>query len=127
VDTYRLVLFVHLCALLGAIGTASLVHFSEARLRAAETVAVMRMWAGLIENASRLFPLALIVLVGSGAYLVERGWSWSSGWVEAGLAGTAVLFVVGVAVVGARGRALKRELAIASDGSGQRASCAPRP
>ena len=113
-DSYRLVLFLHLCALLGAIGTASLLHFSETRLQAAETIAVMRVWAGLIEKGSRIFPLALVVLLGSGAYLVHRGWSWSSGWVEASLVGVAVLLLVGAGVVGARGRALKLELAAAA-------------
>jgi hypothetical protein len=32
-DGYGLVLFLHLCALLGAIGTATLLHFAEAERR----------------------------------------------------------------------------------------------
>jgi hypothetical protein len=116
-DGYRLVLFLHLCALLGAIGTSSLLHFAEVRLRAADTVAAVRMWAGLIETGARVFPLALLVLLASGAYLVDRSWVWSSGWVVASLAGVAVLFLVGAAVIGGRSRALKRELATAGDGA----------
>ncbi len=116
-DGYRLVLFLHLCALLGAIATSTLLHFAEVRLRAADTVAAVRLWAGLIEKGARVFPLALLVLLGSGAYLVERSWAWSSGWVEASLGGVAVLFVVGAGVIGGRSRALRRELANAGEGA----------
>lgn len=116
-DSYGLVLFLHLCALLGAIGTAALLHFAEARMRAAETIAAIRGWARLIEKGAKVFPLALLVLLGTGAYLVDRRWTWSAGWVEAGLAGVVVLFVVGAGVVGSRSRALRRELRVAPAGA----------
>lgn len=105
-DGYRLVLFLHLSALLGAIGTAALLHFAEIQLRAAATVVAVRTWASLIEKGAKVFPAALLVLLATGAYLVERGWAWSSGWVDASLVGVGVLFVVGAGVVGGRSRAL---------------------
>ena len=114
---YRLVLFLHLSALLAAISTSAVLHFAETRLQAAPTVADVRTWAGLIEKGSRVFPLALLLLLGTGAYLVDRGWTWSSGWVIAGLVGVGVLFVVGAGVVGGRSRALKRVLSDAPDGA----------
>jgi uncharacterized membrane protein len=117
VSGYRLVLFLHLLALLGAIGTSGLVHFAEAQLRAAETAAAARPWAALLERATRVFPPALLVLVASGAYLVHRGWTWGSGWIVAGLIGVAVLLVNGAGVVGRRTRALRRALAAAGDGA----------
>lgn len=119
-DAYAIVLFLHLCALLGAIGTAALLHFAEIKLRGAETVAAVRMWSRLIENGAKVFPLALLLLLGSGAYLVDRRWSWSAGWVEAALIGVGVLFLVGAGVIGGRSRALRRELRDAAEG-------APRP
>src|SRR5207253_2356172 len=51
----------------------------------------------------------------SGAYLVDRSWAWSSGWVDASLVGVAVLFVVGAGVIGGHSRALRRELAHAGE------------
>lgn len=116
-DGYGIVLFLHLCALLGAIGTAALLHFAESRLRAADTVATVRIWAGLIENGAKVFPVALLVLLGSGAYLVNHRWSWNAGWIEAALAGVFVLFVVGVLVIGGRSRAIARELWEANEGA----------
>ena len=98
-------------------------HFAAARLRDAETVAVARTWAGVIEKASRVFPIALAALLISGAYLVHRGWSWSTGWIDAGLAGVVLLFALGAGIVGARTRALTRELSAAADGPlGERAA-----
>ena len=114
---YRVVLFLHLLALLGAIGTSGLVHFAEAQLRAAATAAAARPWAALVDRASKVFPVALLVLVGSGAYLVHHGWTWGSGWVDAGLVGVAVLLASGAGLVGGRNRALKRALAQAGDGA----------
>lgn len=112
---YRLVLFVHLAALLGAIGSSGLVHFAEAQLRAAETAAAARPWAALVGRAAKVFPPALVVLVASGAYLVRSGWTSGSGWIDAGLIGVAVLLVNGAGVVGGRNRALKRALPVAAD------------
>lgn len=113
---YGVVLFLHLAALLGAIGTAGIAHFGEAQLRAADSVAAARPWAALVDRVAKVFPLALLVLLASGAYLVQHGWAWGAGWIDAGLIGVALLMVNGAAVVGSRNRALKRALAAAGDG-----------
>src|SRR5262245_31864132 len=116
-DGYRLVLFLHLSALLGAIATSAVLHLAETRLRAADTIAAVRTWAGLIDKGARVFPLVLLVLLGTGAYLVHRSWAWSSGWVVASLVGVGVLFVVGAGAIGGRSRALRRALTGARDGA----------
>jgi hypothetical protein len=116
VDSYSFVLFLHLCALLGAIGTAALLHFAEGRLRAADDVAAIRAWALLIDKGARVFPLALLILLTTGAYLVHRSWDWGAGWVVAALIGVGILFFTGAGVIGGRSRALSRELRGAEDG-----------
>jgi hypothetical protein len=116
VNGYGIILFVHLAALLAAISTAGIAHFAEERLAAAETVAAARLWASLLNRAAPVFPLALLVLLASGAYLVHRGWTWDSGWIEAALVGVGLLFANGAGVVGRRNLALKRALRSAADG-----------
>jgi hypothetical protein len=111
---YGVVLFVHICALLAAISAGATSHLSEARMRSAATVEALRPWAQLLGRLGKVFPVALLVLLASGAYLVHRGWSWSDGWVEASLAGVLVLFASGGGLVRARGVALRRALMGAS-------------
>src|SRR3982751_6416435 len=85
-DVYRIVLFLHLCALLAAIATAAIVHYAEHRMLSAVSVATTREWAALVARAERVFPVAILTLVATGAYMVQRAWSWSDGWVDAGIA-----------------------------------------
>ncbi len=114
--SYGVVLFVHLAALLAAISTAGVAHFAERRLAAAETVAAARSWASLLSRAAPVFPLALLVLLASGGYLVHRGWTWDRGWIEAGLVGVFLLLANGAGVLGRRNLKLKRALGTATDG-----------
>jgi hypothetical protein len=102
--------------LLVAIAAAGIAHFAEGRLGAAETVASARPWAALLARTAPVFPLALLVLLASGAYLVHRNFTWSRGWIEAGLLGLVLLFANGAGVVGGRNRALKSALATAREG-----------
>ena len=57
------------------------------------------------------------MLIATGAYLVDRSWTWSAGWVVAGLAGVGCLFFVGATIIGGRSRALRRALEDAHDGT----------
>ncbi len=109
-DTYRLALFCHLLALLGAITASGLAHFAERRMLAASSRTELRQWARMVAHIEPVFPVALLTLVATGAYMVHRAWSWDAGFVDAGLAGVAVLFVVGVGVLGPRMRVLLRAL-----------------
>jgi hypothetical protein len=72
-DSYRFVLFLHVCALLGAIGTSSLVHFAELRLRTAETVSAGNGWivAGLV-GVAVLFVLGGSVVGGRSRALARE-------------------------------------------------------
>jgi hypothetical protein len=110
-NRYDIALFLHLLALLAAIAASSIVHVSMAKLRAARTGGEGLQWLGLAHAFSRVFPLALAVLVGTGAWMVHGRWSWSAGFVVAGLAGAAFLAVAGGVVEGGRARKLTAALA----------------
>lgn len=107
---YQLALFVHLCALLAAIGASAVVALAMRRVRSAETAGGALPWLGLCKDVARVFPVALLVLVASGAYMVHRAWSWDTGWVDAGLVGAVLLGLLGDRVEGAAGRRLAGRL-----------------
>ena len=113
---YGIVLFVHLCALIAAFAASALGHFAEGRMGAAATVGEVRSWAGLLGKLSRTFPIAVVVLFGSGAYMVQSKWAWSDGWIVAGLAGIVAMAMNGPLVIGNRMRRLRRCLAAAGEG-----------
>jgi hypothetical protein len=114
--SYSIVLFIHLLALLLAFGASSLVHYAMVRMRDAESAGDALSWLGLCHRASRAFPVALVTLVASGAWLVHKAWTWHAGFVDAGLVGAVLLLVLGGAVEG--GRARKIAAALAADPGG---------
>jgi hypothetical protein len=71
----------------------------------------------LLNRVAPVFPLALLALLASGAYLVHRDWAWSRGWIEAGLVGVILLLGNGAGVVGRRIRTLRRALDAAGEGA----------
>lgn len=116
-DGYHVALFFHLVALVAASAASAIVHLAGARGSRAATVSEVRQWHALAGMTARTFPLALLALFATGGYMVaaRHGWTWDTGWVEAGIAGVIVLFASG-AVIGGRSRAAGRALAGLADG-----------
>jgi hypothetical protein len=106
---YTLALFVHISALLAAIAASALSHFAESRMGAAQTVGDLREWGTLAGRVGKVFPLALLTLVATGAYMVSSAWAWNDGWIDVALGGVALLFIGGE-FLGRRGKALGRML-----------------
>ena len=109
-SAYSLALFLHLLSMLLATVATALAGFAAFRLRDSENPREAAGWGMLIGKVVRAFPVATIGLVATGAYMTQKEWSWSSGWIIAGLAGLALIVVCGAGIEGSRGRALKREL-----------------
>lgn len=103
--TYPTALLLHILSLLAAIATSAIVHLASTRRLRAVTVADALQWHRLMGAASRVFPVALLLLLATGGWMIQVGgaWSWQLGWVEAGLAGF-VLLMAGGAATGARAR-----------------------
>ncbi len=110
---YGLALFVHLSALLTAIAATGVIAVAMRQVRAARVGAEALQWLGLAKSAAHVFPLALLTLVASGAYMVHSAWTWSTPWVDAGLTGVVFLGVVGDRLEG--GRAARLAAALAAD------------
>ncbi|MEI7037898.1 DUF2269 family protein [Fulvimonas yonginensis] len=109
---YTLALYVHLCALFAAFAASALTHFGEARMARARDGAEVAEWLRFVRGVAVTFPLAILVLVASGSYMVSAASiSWESGWLVASLAGVGVLALSGPLVIGARMRRLGQALA----------------
>jgi hypothetical protein len=110
VPLYSVVLFVHLLALLMATGASALAFFAALQLRGAGAPGEVARWGRLTKAVVPAFPVATLLLLGSGAYLTQAGWTWTTPWIDAGLAGLALIVGCGSGIEAARGRALEQEV-----------------
>ena len=94
-DTYHVVLYIHLLALFVGIGAGAVLIACLLRLRVAQTLAEAAPFGRLAGKAGKLFPLAILGLFGSGAYMTSDLWSWSTRWIDVSIAGLVLLAVQG--------------------------------
>jgi hypothetical protein len=109
-DTYHVVLYIHLISLLIGVGAASVVVVCLFKLRSAQTVTDAAPWAVLHGQTERVFPIAILGLFGAGAYMTSKVWSWNTGWIDVGIVVLVLLVVQGVGVAGRRAHALEHAL-----------------
>ncbi len=109
-DTYHVVLFVHFVALLIGFSAGMIETVCLLRLRAAETLADAAPWGQLAGQIEKAFPVAIVGLYGTGAYMTSHFWTWSTSWIVLPIVGLAVLSLQGPLVAGRRGHAVKEAL-----------------
>lgn len=109
-DTYQVVLYVHLLALFIGIGAASVLVVCLFQLRAATTLADAAPWGVVAGKTERAFPVAVVGLFGTGAYMTSHAWTWSTGWIDVSIAGLVLVALQGPLVGGRAGRKLERAL-----------------
>jgi hypothetical protein len=110
VDTYRTILFVHFLALFVGFGAAAILGLSLFRLRAAQTGADAMPWGSLAANVEKAFPVAILGLFLTGAYMTSDLWTWGTGWIDVAIVSLAVIAAQGVLVGGRRTKELERAL-----------------
>jgi hypothetical protein len=115
-DTYHVVLYIHLLALFIGIGAASVLLACLLQLRSAQTLAEAVPWGAVAGKVGRAFPVAILGLFATGAYMTTDVWSWSTGWIDVGIAGLVVLVLQGPLV--AERTAKKLEQALHANGPG---------
>ncbi len=118
-NTYHSVLYVHLLALFVGIGAGSVLLACLLQLRAAGTLEQAAPWGMLAGKASKLFPVAIVGLFGTGAYMTSETafpWTWSTPWIEVGIAALVVLTVQGAGI--AERAAHKLQAAMEANGPG---------
>lgn len=94
-DTYHVVLYIHLLSLLLGIGAGSVLLTCLFQLRAARTVEQAVPWGMVSGKVARLFPVAILGLFVTGAYMTHKIWGWDTSWI--------ILGIVGLVVLGAQG------------------------
>jgi hypothetical protein len=94
-NTYHYVLYVHLLALFIGIGAGSVLLTCLFQLRAARTLEQAVPWGIVSGKVARLFPVAIVLLFLTGAYMTHKLWTWSTPWI--------VVAIVGLVVLGGQG------------------------
>jgi hypothetical protein len=100
-NTYHYVLYVHLLALFVGVGAASVLLACLLQLRAARMLEQAVPWGMMASKVGKFFPIAILGLFGTGAYMTSETtfpWTWSTSWIEVGIAALVVLTVQGAGI-----------------------------
>ena len=109
-DTYHVVLYIHLLALFVGVGAAAVLLACLIQLRGAQTLADAVPWGMVAGKTARLFPIAILGLFGTGAYMTTDVWTWSTRWIDVSIAGLVVLALQGPLVAERTAHKLKAAL-----------------
>jgi hypothetical protein len=115
-DTYHVVLYIHLLALFVGVGAGSVLLTCLFQLRAARTLEQALPWGMAAGKVGKLFPVAVVGLFGSGAYMTSHFWTWRTGWIDVGIAALVLLLAQGAGV--AERTAHKLQAALRANGPG---------
>jgi hypothetical protein len=108
-NTYHYVLYVHLLSLFVGIGAGSVLLACLLQLRAARTVEQAAPWGMMAGKVGKFFPIAILGLFGTGAYMTSETtfpWTWSTPWIEVGIAALVVLTIQGAGIAERTGHKL---------------------
>jgi hypothetical protein len=109
-DTYHVVLYLHLLAVFIGIGAASVLLACLFQLRAAQTLADAVPWGMVAGKVARLFPIAVFGLFATGAYMTADLWTWSTRWIDVSIAGLVLVALQGPLVAERTAKKLERAL-----------------
>jgi len=110
------VLYLHLVSLLIGMAAGSILLLCLFRLRAAGTVEQAAPWGMTAGQITKLFPVAVLGLFATGAYMTSKLWTWDTGWIEVSIAGLVIVALQGP-LVGER-TAHKLKAALMANGPG---------
>jgi hypothetical protein len=116
VDTYRTFLFLHLVSLAVGLGAGAVLLTSLIKLRGASTTTDAAVWASLVGQIEKAFPVAIVGLFLTGAYMASDVWTWSTGWIDVGIAALVLLALQGPLLGGRVSSRLRAALRDAAPG-----------
>jgi hypothetical protein len=107
---YQTVLFLHLLSVFVMVGGITVVGLCYFRLRAAMSVMDAAPWVNLADQTGWVFPVSILALFASGAYLTSDRWTWSTSWIDVSIVGLALVTLQGPLIAGPRAKAVKQAL-----------------
>jgi Predicted integral membrane protein (DUF2269) len=113
------VLFLHIGVALLAFMMAGVMHAALQAMARAGNVAEMRSWARAVHRLDPLFPVAALLLLGLGAWLIHLSggeFRWSDGWVLAAVTTLVVIEGLSGALLAPRAKALVHAIDHTADG-----------
>lgn len=113
---YNDVLYGHLLSLLLGVGAGSVLSVCLFQLRAARTLEEAVPWGRVAGKVGRVFPVAILGLFGTGAYMTSDSWTWGTGWIDVAIAALALMSVQGFGIAERTGK--KLEAALHANGPG---------
>jgi hypothetical protein len=108
-NTYHYVLYGHLLSLFIGIGAGSVLLACLLQLRAARTVEQAAPWGMMAGKVGKLFPIAILGLFATGAYMTSTAvspWSWSTRWIDVAIVALVVLTIQGAGIAERTGHKL---------------------
>jgi len=108
-NTYHYVLYIHLLSLFVGIGAGAVILVCLLQLRAARTVEQAAPWGMMAGKVGKFFPIAIIGLFATGAYMTSTSvspWSWGTRWIDVAIAALVVLTLQGALIAERTGHKL---------------------
>jgi hypothetical protein len=99
---YNVALFIHLLGAITFFLAIGITQRGGAGMRRAESVEHIRWWADLVQTTQRMWPAAIIMLLGAGLYMTFDVWTFTTPWIVVAIVGLVLVIVVGTAVAGRR-------------------------
>ena len=119
VTLFGFVLFLHILTAIVAFMMAAIVHAGLPALARAKDVREMRPWAAILHRLEPLFPIAALLLLGLGAWLVHLSdgeIKFSDGWLLTGLITLVVVEAVAGIKLSPKAKAAVKAVEEAADG-----------
>jgi hypothetical protein len=107
---YQFILFLHIVALAIGLSAGGILLTCLIQLRAAATLEQAAPFGAVAGKAEKAFPVAILGLFLTGAYMTSDVWTWGTSWIDVAIAGLVVLGLQGPLVGGRQAHKLKHAL-----------------
>jgi hypothetical protein len=107
---YQFMLFLHIVSLAIGLAAGGILLVCLIQLRSATTLEQAAPFGAIAGKVEKAFPVAILGLFLTGAYMASDIWTWSTPWIDVAIAGLVVLGLQGPLVGGRQGHQLKQAL-----------------